>query len=119
MEDYIEMIYRCKNEITVKKLSIKLNVKPSSVSKMIDRLERNNLVENKKYGEIKLTKDGEILGEYLLYRHKVLSKFLKIINKDDYDLKQVEKIEHFVDEVTVKNIDEFLEKIIYYDMKGL
>lgn len=111
MEDYIEMIYRCKNEITVKKLSINLNVKPSSASKMIDRLEENNLVENKKYGEIKLTKYGEMLGEYFLYRHKVLSKFLKIINKDEYDLKQVEKIEHFVDEVTVKNIDKFLKKI--------
>lgn len=109
MEDYIEMIYRYGNEITVKKLSIKLNVKPSSVSKMIDRLEANNLVENKKYGEIKLSKDGERLGKYFLYRHKVLSEFLKYINKDEYDLKQVEKIEHFVDEVTIKNIDNFLK----------
>lgn len=111
MEDYIEMIYRCKNEITVKKLSINLNVKPSSVSKMIDRLEENNLVENKKYGEIKLTDEGKKLGKYFLHRHKVLSDFLKYINKDEYDLKQVEKIEHFVDEVTVKNIDKFLKKI--------
>ena len=79
----------------------------AELRQQIDRLEENNLVENKKYGEIKLTKYGEMLGEYFLYRHKVLSKFLKIINKDEYDLKQVEKIEHFVDEVTVKNIDKF------------
>ncbi len=109
MEDYIEMIYKNKSCITVKDLSIKLNVKPSSVSKMIDRLELHKLVQNKKYGEIKLTDEGEKLGKYFLYRHKVLSNFLKVINKDDYDLKQVEKIEHFVDEVTIKNIDDFFK----------
>lgn len=115
MEDYIEMIYRYKNKITtVKDLSIKLNVKPSSVSKMIDRLEANNLVENKKYGEIKLTEYGERLGRYFLYRHEVLSRFLKYINKDDYHLEQVEKIEHFVDEITIRNVDEFLNGLVNY-----
>lgn len=103
MEDYIEMIYRFGIK-TVKELSEKLNVRPSSVSKMIDRLKINKLVENEKYGNIKLTKEGIKLGKYFLYRHKVLSEFLKIINKNDYDLKQVEKIEHFVDEITIKNI---------------
>ena len=103
MEDYIEMIYRFDIK-TVKELSEKLNVRPSSVSKMLDRLKINKLVENEKYGNIKLTKEGIKLGKYFLYRHKVLSEFLKIINKNDYDLKQVEKIEHFVDEITIKNI---------------
>ena len=103
MEDYIEMIYRFGIK-TVKELSEKLNVRPSSVSKMLDRLKINKLVENEKYGNIKLTKEGIKLGKYFLYRHKVLSEFLKIINKNDYDLKQVEKIEHFVDEITIKNI---------------
>lgn len=111
MEDYIEMIYRIKSVVSVKDLSINLNVQPSSVSKMIDRLEASNLVENKKYGEIKLTDEGKKLGKYFLYRHKVLSDFLKYINKDDYNLKQVEKIEHFVDEVTIENINKFLNTI--------
>lgn len=110
MEDYIEMIYRFDNKITVKQLSEKLNVKPSSVSKMIDRLKNKKLVEGEKYGEIKLTITGEELGKYFLYRHKVLNDFLKYINKDEYNLKQVEKIEHFVDEVTIKNISEILKK---------
>ncbi|MBP3635831.1 MAG: MarR family transcriptional regulator [Bacilli bacterium] len=111
MEDYIEMIYRFDNKITVKQLSEKLNVKPSSVSKMIDRLKDKNLVENEKYGEIKLTNEGKKLGEYFLYRHKILNDFLEFINKDDYNLKQVEKIEHFVDEVTIKNLNILLIKL--------
>lgn len=112
MEDYLEMIYRYKDDtISVKDLSIKLNVKPSSVSKMIIRLKNNNLIAYEKYGKIKLTKLGEKIGSYLLYRHKVLNAFFKFINNDDYKLEQVEKIEHFMDEVTIKNISLFLKNI--------
>ena len=112
MEDYLEMIYRYKNNnITVKDLSIKLNVRPSSVSKMVIRLKDNDLITYEKYGKIKLTDFGEKLGSYLLYRHKVLNDFFKYINKDDYKLEQVEKIEHFMDEVTIKNISIFLKNI--------
>lgn len=110
MEDYLEMIYRMKDDISVKKLSDSLNVKPSSVSKMISKLKDINMIEYEKYGKIILTKKGEELGSYLLYRHTVLNKFLKYINKDDYSLEQVEKIEHFIDKVTIENIDKFLKK---------
>lgn len=110
MEDYLEMIYRFKN-ITVKTLSEKLNVRPSSVSKMIIKLKELNLINYEKYGKIILTNKGEKLGEYLLYRHKTLQEFLKYINKDDYKLEQVEKIEHFVDKITIKNIREFIKNI--------
>lgn len=112
MEDYLEMIYRYKDDnITVKDLSIKLNVKPSSVSKMVIRLKNNDLILYEKYGKIKLTDLGCEVGSYLLYRHKILNDFFKYINKDEYELKQVEKIEHFIDEVTIKNISLFLKSI--------
>lgn len=112
MEDYLEMIYRYKDDnITVKDLSIKLNVRPSSVSKMIIRLKNNDLIYYEKYGKIKLTDFGHEIGSYLLYRHKVLNDFFKYINKDEYELKQVEKIEHFIDEVTIRNINSFLKTI--------
>lgn len=112
MEDYLEMIYRYKDEnISVKDLSIKLNVRPSSVSKMIMRLKDNDLITYEKYGKIKLTKLGSDIGSYLLYRHKVLNDFFRFINRDDYKLEQVEKIEHFMDEVTIKNISSFLKSL--------
>lgn len=113
MEDYIEMIYRKskKNKITVKDLSIYLNVKPSSVSKMIKRLNNLSLVNFEKYKDISLTKEGTILGNYLMKRHNILKKFFKYINKDDFLLEQVEKIEHFIDYKTVKNINNYLKKI--------
>lgn len=108
MEDYLEMIYRnfkIGNEIHVKEIANKLNVKPSSASKMINKLKEYKLVEAEKYSTIKLTKEGKIIGEYLLWRHNVLVNFFKKLNKKNYSLEQVEKIEHFIDFETIKNIE--------------
>ena len=111
MEDYLEMIYRNRNkgEIHVKDISIKLNVKPSSVSKMINKLKEYNLVNFEKYGSITLTNEGIKIGKYLLWRHNILVKFFKKLNKKNYLLEQVEKIEHFIDFETLKNMEKLLK----------
>lgn len=112
MEDYIEMIYRKtvdSSSISVKDLSNYLNVRPSSASKMANRLKELNLINFEKYGLISLTDDGKYIGKYLLYRHEVLTKFFKLLNKEDYKLEQVEKIEHFIDYETIRNVEKFIE----------
>ncbi len=115
MEDYIEMIYlKNKKNITVKEIANYLNVTASSVSKMANRLKKLNLIEFEKYGKINLTTNGILLGKYLLWRHNVLKKFFKYLNKNKYRLKQVEKIEHFVDYTTLINIQKLTKKISKY-----
>ena len=114
MEDYLEMIYRNtidKEYITVKELSTLLNVKPSSVSKMCNKLNTLNLVDFKKYGHVSLTKCGKDKGKYLLYRHNLVEKLLKIINGNDFKLEQVEKIEHFIDDITLINLENYIKNI--------
>lgn len=113
MEDYIEMIYRYKtNEecITVKELSELLNVRSSSVSKMLNRLNNCNLIDYTKYGNIVLTNKGKKLGKFYLRRHNILSSFFKLINKNRFKLEQVEKVEHYIDNITIKNIGDFIKK---------
>ena len=116
MEDYIEMIYRenKNNKITIKEISNCLNVKPSSASKMAKRLKELSLIDFEKYGEISLTQEGIDLGNYLMKRHNILKKFFKYINKEDFLLEQVEKIEHFIDYKTIKNINEYLKRSNHY-----
>ena len=109
MEDYLEMIYRNGNNITVKNLSDLLNVRPSSVSKMATKLKSLGYISFETYGDISLTDSGINVGKYLLWRHSILENILKYINKDDFCLEQVERIEHFVDDTTLKNIETFLK----------
>lgn len=114
MEDYLEMICRlCEHgEFTrISELSRNLNVRPSSATKMVTNLKNYGLVEFEKYGRIQPTLHGRNKGEYLIYRHNVLNKLLCAINKSSNELETVEKIEHFINEQTVRNIELFLEKI--------
>ena len=49
------------------------------------------------------------MGKYLLWRHNILVKFFKRLNKKNYLLEQVEKIEHFIDFETLKNMEKFIK----------
>lgn len=76
---------------------------------MISKLKNLKLVkiDNK---TINLTNNGQNIGKYLLYRHNILTTFFKRINKDQYKLDQVEKIEHFIDYISIKNIEKLIKK---------
>lgn len=108
MEDYLEMICRLMEDCTVVRLgelAEGLHVKPSSASKMIRLLSETGYINAEKYGYILLTEKGRQAGNYLLYRHDVLQRFLCILNHSESELEQVEKIEHFFDKRTVENLD--------------
>lgn len=108
------MLYRTnEKDIKITYLANLLHIKASSVSKMIEKLKEQGLVQKEKYGQINLTKEGNKIGEYLLKRHNLLCKFFEKINNKD-NLYLVEQIEHFFDEETILNIEKFLK-----NMEGL
>lgn len=112
MEDYLEMIYRLtkeKKETRIKEIAYELNVSKSSASKMVSKLKMYNYVNFKKYGNIVLTIKGIKRGSFLLWRHNTLVEFFKFLNKKNYNLEQVEKVEHFVDIVTLKNMEKLIK----------
>ena len=77
----------------------------------VSNLREKGLVTAQKYGEIHLTDSGRTFGRYLLYRHELLHQFLCFLNHSQNELEQVEKIEHFVDEKTVRSIQAFLDSL--------
>lgn len=114
MEDYLEMIARLTFEnrrVRVNDLSRMLHVKASSVTKMVQQLAQGEYLQAEKYGKILLTDKGSHVGKYLLYRHDVLQRFLCLINHSDDELEQVEKIEHFLDKRTIKNLELLLQQL--------
>ncbi len=112
MEDYLEMIFRLtagRPSVGVNEVAARLHVRPSSASKMIGKLRDASLVAFEKYGQITLTEQGKERGRYFLWRHNVLSEFFRRLNHSEGTLRQVELIEHFVDEETVKNLEKLLD----------
>ncbi|HHV98759.1 MAG TPA: DtxR family transcriptional regulator [Clostridiaceae bacterium] len=107
MEDYLEMIYRNSLEegyMRISTLSELLNVRPSSATKMVQRLAAIGLVDYKRYGIIFLTESGKEIGKFLLNRHNIVEKFLKTIGIAENLLKETELIEHNVSVNTLQNI---------------
>lgn len=112
MEDYLEMICRCceKSEFTrISELAKMLNVRPSSVTKMVCNLKQSELVECERYSYIRPTEEGRHLGEYLIFRHNTIHYFLCMLNHSENELEQTEKIEHYLDQRTIQNMANWID----------
>ncbi|TQS74527.1 transcriptional regulator MntR [Ornithinibacillus gellani] len=98
MEDYIEQIYNLietKGYARVSDIAEELMVHPSSVTKMVQKLDKDNFVNYEKYRGFVLTEKGKKVGEKLVFRHELLEQFLEIIGvKDENIYDDVEGIEH-------------------------
>jgi Mn-dependent DtxR family transcriptional regulator len=115
MEDYLEMIARLTRQnasVRVSDLSGMLHVKASSATKMVQQLGLCGFIQAEKYSDIHLTDKGRDAGNYLLYRHEVIHRFLCVLNHSENELEQAEKIEHFLDRATVKNLELLTERLM-------
>lgn len=107
MEDYLEMISRiCQAEgyVRINQLADKLNVRPSSVTKVIQKLDVLGMVDYEKYEIIQLTEAGRSIGNFLLKRHEIVCQFLKNIGVDATLLRDTELIEHDVSGDTLNQL---------------
>ncbi len=115
MEDYLEMICRLSSETNftrIHDLAKALNVHPPSVTRMVQRLGKLNLIQYEKYGVIILKDDGRKLGEYLLNRHRVVETFLKLLGVSEENiLYETEKIEHTISKETTLCFSKYISFI--------
>ncbi len=113
MEDYIEQIYSListKGYARVTDLAEALLVHPSTVTKMIQKLDKENFVHYEKYRGFILTDKGKKVGKRLVDRHDLLEEFLEIIGVDEeliYD--DVEGIEHHLSWNAIDRITDLVE----------
>ena len=98
MEDYLERIYLLIDEkgyARVSDIAEGLEVHPSSVTKMIQKLDKDNYLIYEKYRGLILTAKGKKMGKRLADRHLLLEQFLQVIGVNpDNIYKDVEGIEH-------------------------
>ena len=98
MEDYLERIYKLIDEkgyARVSDIAEGLEVHPSSVTKMIQKLDKDNYLIYEKYRGLVLTNKGKKMGKRLVDRHQLLESFLTTIGVQEENIyKDVEGIEH-------------------------
>lgn len=110
MEDYLEKIYELikgKGYARVSDIAVELNLQPSSVTKMVQKLAEAGYINYERYRGLVLTPAGELLGEAMKDRHAMLEEFLRIIGVPEETLrKDVEGIEHHVSPATVQSLQD-------------
>lgn len=113
MEDYIEQIYILmdqKGYARVSDIAENLQVHPSSVTKMVQKLDKDEYLKYEKYRGLILTDKGEKVGKRLVYRHKLLEDFLRIIGVEEENIYQdVEGIEHHMSWNSIERIGNLVQ----------
>ncbi|MFP7477763.1 transcriptional regulator MntR [Terribacillus saccharophilus] len=113
MEDYIEQIYILmdqKGYARVSDIAENLQVHPSSVTKMVQKLDKDEYLKYEKYRGLILTDKGEKVGKRLVYRHELLEDFLRIIGVEEENIYQdVEGIEHHMSWNSIERIGNLVQ----------
>ncbi|WP_090233171.1 transcriptional regulator MntR [Lentibacillus halodurans] len=113
MEDYIEQIHNLmesKGYARVSDIAEALLVHPSSVTKMVQKLDKDGYLNYEKYRGFILTPKGKKLGKRLVYRHELLEEFLEIIGVDiDKVYEDVEGIEHHLSWNSIDRIGDLVQ----------
>lgn len=113
MEDYLERIYKLIDEkgyARVSDIAEGLEVHPSSVTKMIQKLDKDNYLIYEKYRGLVLTSKGQKVGKRLVDRHHLLEEFLTLIGvSDEHIYNDVEGIEHHLSWDSITCIETLLE----------
>ncbi|WP_152394082.1 transcriptional regulator MntR [Paenibacillus guangzhouensis] len=113
MEDYLERIYKLIDEkgyARVSDIAEGLEVHPSSVTKMIQKLDKDNYLIYEKYRGLILTNKGKKMGKRLVDRHHLLEDFLTIIGVQHENIyTDVEGIEHHLSWDSITCIETLVE----------
>ncbi|MBA3925020.1 transcriptional regulator MntR [Listeria rustica] len=113
MEDYIEKIYsliESKGYARVSDIAEELLVHPSSVTKMVQKLDKDEYLVYEKYRGLILTPKGKTIGKRLLERHALLENFLGIIGVEEARIyEDVEGIEHHLSWNSINRIGDVVQ----------
>lgn len=113
-EDYCELIdslIQETGEARAVDLAERLGISHVTVSKSIQRLKRDGLVNSEPYRSIFLTKKGKALADASRERHRLVFEFLMALGVPESVAEaDTEGIEHHVSDETLAAMKQFLSK---------
>lgn len=118
-EDYLESIYRItveqgEDEDGIKSVDVaeQLDVSKASVNKALSTLKEAGMVEQTRYGRVRLTDEGRRYGAHVWRSHRALRSFLKNDLGVEPDVADREAclIEHYLSDDTMDRLIDYLER---------
>lgn len=112
-EDYLEAILNItddKGYARIKDVAVSLDLRPPSVTEMVQKLDRLGYVVYRRYEGVTLTEKGRKIALVIKDRHQTLKAFLEIINiPGEIADKDACTMEHELNDITTKQIKNFVK----------
>ena len=114
LEDYLEVIYNniiANNGVKAIMLSKALGVSRASATEALKKLAEKKLINYDRYGEIKLTPEGENKAKGIVSKHNLLLSFFRDVLKLEPEEAKVNacQIEHVISENAYKKLISFMK----------
>lgn len=114
-EDYVELIGDLiaeEGEARLTDVAERLGVTQATASKVVARLRRDGLIENKRYRSIFLTERGREMADASRERHRIVFDFLLALGLEEAIAHaDSEGIEHHVSDVTLARLRDLTEQL--------
>ena len=112
IEEYIETIYALEQRYgraLTGMIAEQMKVKPPSITEMLQKLEREGLIQYESYTGAVLTASGRKMAQELMEKHRIIADLLEITGIDR-DLAEADacQIEHHVSKKTLKQLEQFV-----------
>ena len=113
IEEYVELIYILEQEhghAHTGTIAAEMDIKAPSVTEMLQKLEKEGLVEYQSYTGATLTGKGKKMARALLEKHRIIQEFLELIGIDQVTAERDAcQIEHHVSTGSVRRLEKFVE----------
>jgi DtxR family transcriptional regulator, manganese transport regulator len=113
VEDYLEVMYeliKSKGYARSSDIAERLDVKPPSVTNMLQKLDGMGLIVYERYRGLTLTEKGKQMARFSQQKHATITKFLRILGVGEKHAKlDAEGIEHHVHKDTLNRMERFVD----------
>jgi len=113
VEEYLELIYELEEKEGLAQtgtIAAEMDVKPPSVTEMLQKLDKEGFVNYRSYAGATLTPQGREIAGRLMKKHQIIEDFLVMIGVDDrHSTNDACQIEHHMSEISIVQLEKFVE----------
>ena len=117
LEEYLKTMYILQVQgkvLRVTDIANQMNISKPSVTKAINSLKENGLVDYETYGKIELTENGNDLAKKILEAYDISYVFFKdVLGLDDEASKrEAEKLKLTMEDNTINNLAKYVHRVL-------